>query len=154
MRNDRLLLAALYIILCSNLLPSWLRRWSVYLQCGRPGFKPWAGKIPWRGKWQSTPVLLPGKSHGQRSLVRYSLWGRQESDMTERLHFTSLHFQAGDRAVMWVAHSKSSISVYLLLTWRHLLMSPTFSDLSRNNYILFKVKQPLLFKSKTSNNLY
>ena len=33
---------------------------------------------------------LPGKSHGQRSLVGYSPWGRKESDMTERLHFTSL----------------------------------------------------------------
>ena len=42
------------------------------LQCGRPGFDPWVGKIPWRSKWQSTPGLLPGKSHGQRSLVGYS----------------------------------------------------------------------------------
>ena len=33
-------------------------------------------------KWQSTPVLLPGKSHGQRSLVGYSLWGHKESDTT------------------------------------------------------------------------
>ena len=41
----------------------------------------------WRRKWQPTPVLLPGKSHGQRSLVGYSLWGREESDTTERLHF-------------------------------------------------------------------
>ena len=40
----------------------------------------------WRRKWQSTPVLLPGKSHGQRSLVGYSPWGPKESDMTERLH--------------------------------------------------------------------
>ena len=69
-------------------LPWWLRRWSVCLQCGRPGFEPWVGKIPWRRKWQSTPVLLPGKSHGQRSLVCYSLWGRKELDTTERLHFT------------------------------------------------------------------
>ena len=37
------------------------------------------GKIPWRGKWQPTPVLLPGKSHGWRSLVGYSPWGRKES---------------------------------------------------------------------------
>ena len=37
----------------------------------------------WRGKWQSTPVLLPGKSHGQRGLVGYSLWGHKESDTTE-----------------------------------------------------------------------
>ena len=43
----------------------------------RPGFNPWVGKIPWRKKWQSTPVLLPGKSHGQRSLVGYSPWGRK-----------------------------------------------------------------------------
>ena len=35
----------------------------------RPRFKPWVGKIPWRRKWQPTPVFLPGKSHGQRRLV-------------------------------------------------------------------------------------
>ena len=58
----------------------------ICLQCGRPGFHPWVGKISWRRKWQSTPVLLPGKSHGQRSLVGYSPWGRKELDMTERLH--------------------------------------------------------------------
>ena len=43
--------------------------------------------IYWRRKWQSTPVLLPGKSHGQRSLVGYSPLGCKESDMTEWLHF-------------------------------------------------------------------
>jgi len=31
---------------------------------GHPGFNPWIGKIPWRRKWQPTPVFLPGKSHG------------------------------------------------------------------------------------------
>ena len=41
----------------------------------------------WRRQWHPTPVLLPGKSHGQRSLVGGSPWGREESDMTERLHF-------------------------------------------------------------------
>ena len=40
----------------------------------------------WR-QWHPTPVLLPGKSHGWRSLVGCSPWGRQESDTTERLHF-------------------------------------------------------------------
>ena len=60
---------------------------SVCLQCGRPGFNPWVGKIPWRRKWQPTPVLLPGKSHGLRSLAGYSPWGRKESDTTERLSF-------------------------------------------------------------------
>ena len=51
------------------------------------GFDPWVGKIPWRRKWQPTPVFLPGESHGQRSLVGYSPWGHKESDTTERLHF-------------------------------------------------------------------
>ena len=45
-------------------------------------------------KWQSTPVLLPGKSHGQRSLVGYSLWGHKESDTTEWLHSLSLMYES------------------------------------------------------------
>ena len=40
-----------------------------------------------RRRWHPTPVLLPGKSHGQRSLVGCSPWGCEESDTTERLHF-------------------------------------------------------------------
>ena len=43
----------------------------------------WVRKIPRRMKWQITPVFLPEKSHGQRSLVGYSPWGRKESDTTE-----------------------------------------------------------------------
>ena len=54
---------------------------------GRPRFDPWVGKIPWRRQWHPTPVLLPGESHGQRSLVGYSPWCPKESDTTERLHF-------------------------------------------------------------------
>ena len=57
------------------------------LQCERPGFDHWVGKIPWRRKWQPTPIFLPGESHGRRSLVGYSPQGHKESDMTERLHF-------------------------------------------------------------------
>ena len=41
----------------------------------------------WRRQWHPTAVLLPGKSHGRRSLVGCSPWGREESDMTEQLHF-------------------------------------------------------------------
>ena len=47
------------------------------LQCGRPGFAPWIGKIPRRRKWQSTPVFLPREFHGQRSLAGYSPWGHK-----------------------------------------------------------------------------
>ena len=46
---------------------------------------PGLGRFPWRRKWQPTPVFLPGESHGQRSLVGYSLWGCKESDTTERV---------------------------------------------------------------------
>ena len=60
---------------------------------GDPGSDPWVGKIPWRRKWQSTPGLLPGKSHGQRSLVGYSPWGLKESDTTEPLYFHCLFFR-------------------------------------------------------------
>ena len=56
----------------------------------RCGLSPWVRKIPWRRKWQPTPVLLPGKSHGWRSLVGCSPRGHKESDTTERLHFHTL----------------------------------------------------------------
>ena len=52
----------------------------------RPGFNPQVGKIPWRRKWQSTPVLLPEKFHGWRSLVGYSSWDRKQVDTTQQLH--------------------------------------------------------------------
>ena len=57
----------------------------IYLQCGRTGFDPWVGKIPWRREWQPTPVIWPGESNGQRSLVGDHPWGRRESDTTEQL---------------------------------------------------------------------
>ena len=44
--------------------------------------------VTFRRQWHPTPVLLPGKSHGRRSLVESSPWGQEESDTTERLHFT------------------------------------------------------------------
>ena len=53
------------------------------------GVDPCVRKIPYRRKWQSTPVYLPGKSHGQRILAGYSPWGPKESDMTEHAHTTT-----------------------------------------------------------------
>ena len=50
---------------------------------GDPGFDSWVGKISWSRKWQPTPVFLPGKSLGWRSLEGYSPWGRKMFDMTE-----------------------------------------------------------------------
>ena len=45
----------------------------------------------WRKKWQPTPILLPEKFHGWRSLVGYSPWDRKESDKTEQIHFLSFY---------------------------------------------------------------
>ena len=60
---------------------------SICLPCGRPKFNPWVRKIPRRRKWHPTPVLLPGKSHGWRSLVGYSPWGcRVGHDWVTSLH--------------------------------------------------------------------
>ena len=56
------------------------RRWK------RLGFDSWAWKIPWGGKWQLTPVFLPGKSYGQRSLVGYSQSMRFERVRQYRTH--------------------------------------------------------------------
>ena len=49
-------------------------------------FDPWDGNIPCRRKWEATPVFLPGKSHGQRSLVSSSPWSHKETDTTEHTH--------------------------------------------------------------------
>ena len=62
-------------------------------ECGRPGFSPWIGKIPWRKKWVPTPVFLPGEFHGQRSLTGNSLWGPKELDAIQWLICT-YHIQA------------------------------------------------------------
>ena len=61
-------------------LPLWLSWERIRLPCGRPGFDPWVGKIPWRRERLPTPVFWPGESHGL-----YSPWGRKELDMTEKL---------------------------------------------------------------------
>ena len=53
-------------------------------------WETWVGKIPWRRAWQRTPVLLPRESHGQSSLVGYSLWGRKALRMTEQLNTAQL----------------------------------------------------------------
>ena len=45
----------------------------------RCGFDPWVGKINCRRKWQPTPVFLPGRSHGQKSLMGYSSWGHKRA---------------------------------------------------------------------------
>ena len=73
--------------------------------CRRCRFDPCVRKIPWRREWQPTSVFLPGESHGQRSLVGYSPWGRRESDTTERLN--------GNRIISNPGQRKSHLVVFL-----------------------------------------
>ena len=75
-------------------LPRWHSGKESTCQCrrhGRLGFHPWIGKIPWRRKWQPSPVFLPEESHGQRSLEGYSPWGCKELDTTEVTEHTHTH---------------------------------------------------------------
>ena len=53
-------------------------------------FGPWIWKIPWRKKWQPTPVFLPEKSCGQMSLVGYSPWGYKQLDTKQEQQFILL----------------------------------------------------------------
>ena len=57
---------------------TWLRDWTDWSRKLR--FDPWARKIPWRRKWQPTPVFLSWEFHGQRSLLGYSAWSHKELD--------------------------------------------------------------------------
>ena len=76
--------------------------------CKRGRFDPWVGKIPWRRAWQPTPVFLPGKSHGQRSLVGYSPWGHKESDMTEWLTLSLIFHPSLEPTGCWVGAGPST----------------------------------------------
>ena len=64
-------------------LPRWLSGKEFGCHCRRCRFNPCVGKIPWKGKWLPTPVFLPGKTHGERSLAGYTPQGFKESDTTE-----------------------------------------------------------------------
>ena len=78
----------------------------------------WVKKIPWRRKWQPTPVFLPGKSHGQRSLAGYSPWSQKELNMTEHMA----------ESILISLHSEvAMISVcFLVIASRNLPRTPHF----------------------------
>ena len=106
-------------------LPWWLRWQIICLQCRRPGFSPWVGKIPWRRKWRPTPIFLPGESHGQRRLEGYSPWGHKESDTTA----TNVH-------------THFTVRMYLLFI--HVILKKTKNMASEiDPFVLFKVGIPI-----------
>ena len=69
----------------------WLSSKGPICRCRRGRFDPSIGKIPWRRKWQPTPVFLPGKPHGQRGLAGYSPRGCKESGMIEGLNDNKIY---------------------------------------------------------------
>ena len=84
-----------YLFITKGLL-RWRNGKESACQCRRWGFDPWVRKmIPWRRIWQPTPVFLPDKLYGQRSLPGYSPWGHKEWDTNEHAHTHSLqiHWQ-------------------------------------------------------------
>ena len=100
-------------------LPWWPTGKEPTYQCRRRGFSPWAEKIAWRRKWQPTPGFLPGKSHGQRNRVGYSLWGckrvgdnfptkQQQQNMS--IYFSML---SADKA-LWALQHLLVISVLII----------------------------------------
>ena len=125
-------------------LPWWLSGKEFTCQCRRRGFYPCSGKIPWRMKWQPTPVFLPGKSHGQRSLVGYSPWGHNLATMPQqisegcflshltgsasRLHYMPMsemlllfHFTEEEREAQ---RFQRGVQTHRALKWQNLASSP------------------------------
>ena len=92
---------------------AWQRR-----GCRRCGFNPWVGKIPWSRKWQLTPVFLPGKSHGQRSLAGYNPGGskRVRHNWATKSTQTRTHLSS---------HISSAFKQYVSSTSVNLVKSPS-----------------------------
>ena len=88
-------------------------------RCRRWGFDPGAGKIPWRRKWQPTPVFLPGESHGRRSLAGYSPWGCRESDSEWLSTCKCVPFPPYSRVERWRNQVDERESSSFTLGWKH-----------------------------------
>ena len=93
----------------------WFPRWCTgkeascqYKRCRRHGFDPQVKKILGSRKWQPISVFLPGKFHGQRSLLGYGPWGCKELDMTEHAHRSYNNF-TDFLGLFWGSNKNTSI---------------------------------------------
>ena len=66
---------------------------------------------PLEKEWQPNPVFLPGDSHGERSLVGYSPWGRKESDMTEQLSLSSYSSKVRQLSIEFSSVTQSCLAL-------------------------------------------
>ena len=103
--------------------------------------------VPLYWKWQPTAVFLPGKSHGQRTLIGYSPWGQKESDTTERLH---LHFHHSTenfcQCTVWVTQL---VFPRVSLRWVHLVVEEGILQ-HQSVFIIFHPEDWLAILIKTS----
>ena len=116
--------------------------------CGRCSFYPWVGKIPWRRKWQPTPVFFLGKSHGQKNLAGYSPLGCQESDTTEHARTHALSVWIGFRE----AQSSQQPRVSWVFIHKDLLVFLIPESLSMKSKPLDGVKLILAVLKKADGN--
>ena len=131
----------LYFFICKKIqlahyhpirgLPRWLSDKESTCQCRRhkrQEFNSWVGKIPWSRKWQPTPLFLPGKFNGQRSLVGYSPWGRK------RVRYDWA------KQVFWVWNTANFLIIFfenfLLFFWSFFLHLKDFSSSTCENSII------------------
>ena len=89
---------------------------KVCLQCRRPGFNPWVGKIPWKRKWQPTPVFLPGKSYGQRSLSGHSPSVAKNQTTTEQVILLLTTGPPGKSVKVHLEHTECVFSIWIKLS--------------------------------------
>ena len=120
--------------------PWWLSSKEPACQCRRCGLDPWIRKIPWRRKWQPTPLFLPGKSHGQRSLADYSPWDRKRVRhdlVTKQQRATSAS------KMLTLENHPSDLNVYPF-------PSPILHKLHPNHQPLKSCRTPILTLSQAS----
>ena len=99
-------------------------------RCKRPGFHLWVRKIPWRKKWQPTPIFLSGKPHGERSLAGYSPWHHKRVG-----HDLVTKQQQGDR--------RGQGSLVCCSPWDHKELDTT-QQLNKKKTVLKAIGQQLL----------
>ena len=102
----------------------------------RREFNLWVGKLPWSRKWQPTPVFLPGKPHGQRSLAVYSPWGHKKLNKTEHTH---THTTTTRECLVQIFFLPPSPLLFFFFFWLLLQSIERFSSLVHKPILLCTV---------------
>ena len=114
-KNNFLVNLFIWQIAVNRGLPWWLSGKESACQCRRHRFDLWVRKIPWRGTWQTTPVFLPGKSHGRRNLVVHGV--AKELEMTSQPNNNSNKYLLSSYVSIW--HVVSNVIIPTSLDLDH-----------------------------------